>query len=358
MRLENGALRLSASDLMRFTGCPQATAFDVDYAHGRGPPPGSGDAESTIVQKKGHEHEARVLQEMRASGVRIAELPVGGDIATQAADLREVLRDGPDIVYQAPLSGSFEGAHLWGGRSDFLHKVDRPSDLGSFSYEVSDTKLKREVVPAHVLQLTVYSDLLTEVQGVAPTQARVVLGTGKTESLRLDDYGAYARRLRGRFEAFVEDPWPTRATPCAECAICRWAARCEDDWRAADSLFGVANITRSQVMKLEAAGITTLAQLSAHEGRIPGFANPSLEKVVRQARLQHARKTGEPHFELCELQASRGFALLPKPDPDDIFYDIEGDPHHPDGGLEYLHGLRHRGAFTRLCCAKPVGFLL
>ena len=36
--------------------------------------------------------------------------------------------------------------------------------------------------------------------------------------------------------------------------------------------------------------------------------------------------------------AGKGFDLLPAPDPGDIFYDIEGDP-HVEGGLEYLHGL-------------------
>ncbi|TIL79436.1 MAG: TM0106 family RecB-like putative nuclease, partial [Mesorhizobium sp.] len=41
---------------------------------------------------------------------------------------------------------------------------------------------------------------------------------------------------------------------------------------------------------------------------------------------------------------SRGLALLPKPDPGDLFYDIEGDPFY-EGGLEYLHGiwLDHEG---------------
>lgn len=35
----------------------------------------------------------------------------------------------------------------------------RPSDLGAFSYEVADTKLKRSVHPKHVLQLVLYSEL-------------------------------------------------------------------------------------------------------------------------------------------------------------------------------------------------------
>lgn len=31
----------------------------------------------------------------------------------------------------------------WGGRADFLVRVDQPSDLGSWSYEVVETKLAR-----------------------------------------------------------------------------------------------------------------------------------------------------------------------------------------------------------------------
>ncbi len=46
------------------------------------------------------------------------------------------MRDGADIMYQAALADD-----TWAGRADFLRKVDSPSDLGSWSYEVIDTKL-------------------------------------------------------------------------------------------------------------------------------------------------------------------------------------------------------------------------
>src|SRR3546814_13629550 len=62
------------------------------------------------------------------------------------------------------------------------------------------------------------------------------------------------------------------------------------------------------------------------------------EKLVGQAILQHARKTGEPAFELRPAQPGKGFELLPRPQAGDLFYDIEGDPHY-EGGLEYLHGV-------------------
>ena len=45
---------------------------------------------------------------------------------------------------------SFQGAFFappWGGWSDFLIRVEKPSALGAFSYEVVDTKLKRKPDP-------------------------------------------------------------------------------------------------------------------------------------------------------------------------------------------------------------------
>ncbi|MEP2436381.1 MAG: hypothetical protein ABJH93_05720 [Roseibium sp.] len=93
----------------------------------------------------------------------------------------------------------FQGAFLsdsWGGWSDFLMRVERPSALGEFSYEVADTKLKRQPHPKHVLQLVLYSDLLTEIQGAIPEFAHVELGTGERATLRLADYAHYARAAR------------------------------------------------------------------------------------------------------------------------------------------------------------------
>ncbi len=241
----------------------------------------------------------------------------------------------------------FQGAFLsdnWGGWSDFLERVERPSALGDFSYEVTDTKLKRRPHPKHVLQLVLYSDLLAEIQSVMPEHAHIELGDGTRATLRLADYAHYARAARARLEAFVADPEPTRPMPCADCALCRWGDHCADVWLAEDSLFNVANITKGQVKRLEAAGITTLAELATHDGSVRGMASGTLDKLRLQARLQHARKTGAPTFELRPAQPGKGFDLLPEPQAGDIFYDIEGDPHF-DGGLEYLHGIWFDGQF-------------
>src|SRR3546814_36796 len=248
-------------------------------------------------------------------------------------ETRAALAQGSQIIFQ----GAFL-AERWGGWSDFLERVERPSLLGPFSYEVTDTKLKRKAHPKHVLQLVLYSDLLAEIQGVMPEHAHVQLGNGTRATLRLADYAQYARGARAKLEAFVASPVPTRPIPCADCSLCRWADHCDAVFTSQDSLFQVANITRGQVKKLEASGIETMAALARHDGPVRGVASATAEKLVGQARLQHARKTGEPAFELRPAQPGKGFDLLPRPQAGDLFYDIEGDPHY-EGGLEYLHGV-------------------
>ncbi|MBV1869241.1 MAG: TM0106 family RecB-like putative nuclease [Marinosulfonomonas sp.] len=338
MRDLEGRIFLSASDLMRFMGCAHATTLDLAHMRGTGPKPKGDSEDAALLQKQGDAHEAAHLARLKDAGYGVLEIEQG-KLAKNAEETKAALAACPDVVFQgAFLSGN------WGGWSDFLERVETPSALGSFSYEVADTKLKRSHHPKHVLQLVLYSDLLTEIQGVAPEFAHVELGDGTRVTLRLADYSAYARMARERLEAFVADPQPTRPMPCADCSLCRWADHCEAVWQAEDSLFNVANISRRQVKKLEAAGIETLEALSKLDHPIRGMAENTRARLVTQARLQHARKTGEPDYELRSPQPGKGFDLLPEPQPGDLFYDIEGDPHY-EGGLEYLHGIWFDGQF-------------
>lgn len=340
MRRDGQALRLSASDLMRFMGCAHATRLDLAFLNGEALKPAADSAESELLQKHGIAHETAHLERLKAAGKRIVTIDAASlsfDDAVEAT--KKALAEGPDIVFQGALQGG-----MWGGYADFLERVERPSTLGPFSYEVIDTKLKRRPHPKHVLQLALYSELLAEIQGVPPESAHVELGTGERATFRLTDYVHYARGAQARLEAFVVNPAPTRPIPCADCGLCRWASHCAGVWEAEDSLFNVANISRGQVKKLEAAGITTMAALAGLAHPIRGVAENTRLRLISQARLQHARKTGAPAFELRSPELGKGFDLLPEPRPGDIFYDIEGDPHY-EGGLEYLHGIWCGGQF-------------
>lgn len=226
MRDLDGCIFLSATDLMRFMGCAHATTLDLANMRGTGPQPGENTEDAALLQKQGDAHEAAHLAHLKEAGRTVIEIE-RGKLGENAEATRAALTAGPDVVFQgAFLSGN------WGGWSDFLERVETPSALGPFSYEVADTKLKRRADPKHVLQLVLYSDLLTEIQGAAPKFAHVELGDGTRATLRLADYSAYARMARQRLEAFVADPPLTRPMPCADCGLCRWADHCEGVWQA------------------------------------------------------------------------------------------------------------------------------
>ncbi|WP_153039488.1 TM0106 family RecB-like putative nuclease, partial [Sphingobium yanoikuyae] len=338
MRLIGEHLRLSASDLMRFKGCRHATALDLRLIEEGDLKPGKDGAEALLLQKQGDEHELAFLETLKADGRTIVEIPKDGIPLEESVRLTlEAMKIGPDVIFQGALLGG-----AWGGYSDFLERVERPSNLGAWSYEVVDTKLKRKPDPKHVLQLCLYSDLIAEVQGIAPEAAHLQLGDGSRFTVRLSEVSAYARHARRMLETFLAERPETRPEPVSACTLCRWSDHCGEQWEAEDSLSLVAGISRSQRQKLEAVGVTTMAGLAARNDRVPKMATETQRKLVSQARLQSARRAGgPPSFELRDAQPGKGFGLLPAPDEGDVFYDIEGDPYFP-GGLEYLRGVWYR----------------
>lgn len=345
MLTENGQIRLSASDLMRFMSCAHASFLDRERLHGRGPEPAEDSEDAALLQRHGDAHEAAHLETLR-DAVDVAEIDTDQPLEQAVQATLAALHRGPEVVFQGALEGG-----AWGGWSDFLERVETPSDLGAFSYEVADTKLKRKPSPSHLLQLVLYSDLLTPLQGRAPEHAHVLLGDGTRASFRLNEYADYARLARKRLETFVESPWPTRPVPCAACDLCRWREHCAKVWESEDSLFRVAGISRSQVAKLEAAGITTMAALADHDEPVPRLAEPTFERLRIQARLQSDRPAKGPHHALRDAVDGKGFDLLPEPAEGDLFYDIEGDPFYAEAGtegLEYLHGVWDGADFTAI----------
>ena len=324
-----------------------ATRFDLACLQGEGPVPVGDSEEAALLQKHGERHENAYLRQLEAKGQQVVRIETKGvSFAASVNATRDALGAGLDIIFQGALAGG-----MWGGYADFLERVPIPSELGAFSYEVVDTKLKRKPAPSHLLQLLLYSDLLVDIQGRAPEFAHVQLGTGERASFRLVEYADYSRLLRDRLERFVDNPSGTRPVPCSLCPLCRWREECAAEWRETDSLYLTAGITKSQVVKLEKAGIGTMGSLAEHSGRVIGLADSTADKLRTQARLQTARKIGDPVYELRPPVPGKGFDLLPCPDPGDLFYDIEGDPFYAETGsegLEYLQGVWDGRVFTAL----------
>ena len=329
----------SASDVVNFLECEHICYLDrIDLVTPL--QRATDDDQTRLVQEKGYAHEAAYAARLADESDSFIDIAKGrGSLDARVAATREAMQRGIAVIFQAAFrDGSFVG------HADFLRRVERPSALGTFSYEVVDTKLARSVKAKFLVQLAFYSALVGKVQGTEPRLMHVVLGHKQERSFRYADYSRYFLTVRddylSRAMSRASPPYPHL---CEKCSQCKWRDHCENRRVADDHLSQVANISRLQIKKLEDAGIAMMASLAqaALDQRIPKLAPETFGKLRHQAALQFkARQTGERHLELLptDAEAMRGFARLAAPDPGDMFFDMEGDPLE-EGGLEYLFGL-------------------
>lgn len=337
--------RLSPTFFAAFIGCPVSAAWTLEQRSGlRRLPEAGRDEHAELIQRKGIEHETRCLGALSARyGAPVTVLP-GAHEQRMAATLA-AMEAGVPLIAQAALADG-----TWIGYADFLLRVELPGPRWAWSYEPWDAKLARSARPEHVMQIALYGDLLGSVQGRVADHGALMLGTGNpdqpyaVERFRLDDLRYYVRRAAGRLEVFAND-LPAALVPesCGYCGKCGWSPACEMHWEEIDHLCRVSDITRRQRERLAAAGIRTSALLGALSNvRVGGIGDETLARLVQQARLQReAETTGRGSYEVLPSEPGFGFDRLPAPDPDDLFFDFEGDPMHP-GGLEYLCGVLWR----------------
>ncbi|MBZ0114475.1 MAG: TM0106 family RecB-like putative nuclease [Thermoanaerobaculia bacterium] len=341
MRIANGQVRLSASDISNHLGCRHLTTLNHQLALNRLEKPAYRPA-TEVLQHRGMEHEKAYLEHLRKEGREILELPeAGSDPANRQATL-EAMKRGVDVIAQA----TFFTAE-WFGRADVLLRVNHPSALGPWSYEVADTKLSQTTKAGTILQLCLYSELLGEAQDLLPREMHVVVPRRdfEPESYRVKDYLAYYRLVRGRLSQAVEqdpDSATTYPTPTAHCDICQWWKNCTDRRRADDHLCLVAGLGRDHETQLKDWDIPTLTALANADStfdRPKRGSQSTYEKLHHQARLQlESRGLAVPLYELLAMEPERGFCRLPEPSPGDIFLDLEGDAFVEPQGLEYVIG--------------------
>jgi len=358
MQTIDGKPVFSATDLVGYLACEHLTELEraaLDHLVER---PIRVDPELDVLRKRGFQHEARYLADLAAEGQTVAKVDpdayadeTPGERLRMAAQATvAAMASGADVIYQATF---FDGR--WRGHADFLLKVDtKPSRFGPYHYEVADTKLARHVKASALLQICTYVDMLTRIQEVRPELMHVALGGSAraVEHFRVDDFMAYYRSARDRFEAAVSseaDPpaYPSRRTypdPVEHCDVCRWSELCTVRRRADDHLSLVAGISARQRRALTGRGVTTLEALGEAEislvPPVQGTSPVALARVQDQARIQLlGRRSGRPEYELLSVEPERGLATLPAPAAGDLFFDMEGDPYAFDDGLDYLFGV-------------------
>ena len=142
------------------------------------------------------------------------------------------------------------------------------------------------------------------------------------------------------------DAPPSRTTypsPVEHCDICRWWKECDTRRHADDHLCLVAGLRPLHIVELQRQGISTLEQYAREPAPVRQKPSRGSEEAFTRAHGQaiiqlKGREQGKVLHEALPLEDARGLAILPAPDPGDMYFDIESDPFAGDDGLEYLLG--------------------
>lgn len=336
---------LTPSKVTAWLECPHYLTLTSRVAAGLldKPSPARGSF-ARLLADKGLLHERQCLAQYHAAGKAVCEVPDrhdGESFADWVSRIGNPLAGEFEVVYQMPFMHN--GIR---GIADFVERVIEPD--GTITFEPVDAKLTRtEAKPGHVLQLCFYAEAIAALTGSPPKHVHIWLGSDERQSLRINDFQPYWRRLREQLiEALAASPTAeTESRRCSHCQFCEFAPHCEAQWRAADSLVYVAGINQREIDTLTAADVPTLTALA--EGSHPsGDLRPERwARLVRQAALQVEAKLQEvPPFEVVAATDDpvwgHGFEELPTPDDGDVFLDFEGHPFwRPDAGLFFLFGL-------------------
>jgi uncharacterized protein len=325
----------SASDLKAASECEFAFLRKLDAKLGRiAAVEDEPDPMYERTSKLGDAHEHRRLALYKQQFERVVEFADRPDLTeqglTEAADAtRRALLNDNDVVFQGTF---FDGRMV--GFADFLVAN------GNGGYDVYDTKLARKAKVSALLQLAAYAEQLQQLGIEVGETVHVVLGHGVESSHRLRDILPVYQHRRARLEQLIDERLADTA-PVAwrdeRYAVCGRCATCELEVEAHRDVLLTAGLRIGQWTRLGRAGITTIDQLAASQGAVPGIGDATLDNLRAQARVQ---LLGGLSYEVVN---ARALAALPPSDAGDLFFDFEGDPlwgvEGSDWGLDYLFGL-------------------
>ena len=335
MRKSNNQIIFSASDLSNHIHCKHLTNLNHDVLQGLKKKPVSSNKVLDVLRERGVDFENSFLVELETKGLSIVK--IDPEEANPKQKTIDAMHEGVDYIYQARLSND-----NWQGWADFLIKVATPSSLGNWSYEVIDTKLSTQTRAGTILQISLYSEIIEEIQGLLPEYMHV--RTPESElSYRVNDYISYLRLIKKRLDNAIITTIDTYPEPCSHCDICNWWQHCNGIRREDDHLSFIAGMGTSQIKEVKQQGITTLQTMSEMPLPIPfkptKGSKETFAKLREQARVQNESRTAQkPIYEVLELIENTGFYNLPEPSDGDIYLDFEGDPLVEPSGLEYLFG--------------------
>ncbi|GAA4146186.1 TM0106 family RecB-like putative nuclease [Leifsonia shinshuensis] len=341
MFLLDGVIVTSASDLTEASKCEFAFLRTLDVKLGRLEKTDEVEDPMYVRSSRlGDEQEHHILERYRerfGDGVAEIERPetlTAESLAEAVRRTADAFARGSEVVFQATF---FDGSFV--GFADFIVR------LPDGRYRVQDSKLARSARVTALLQLAAYAEQLRRTGVDVDGTVELLLGDGSISEHRLSDIEPVYRKRRARLldiiAEHVADPGPVawgdpRFTVCGRCGTC------DAEVTAARDVLLVAGMRVTQRERLAAAGITTIDALAASTGPVEGIPDGTLSGLREQAALQLQAVEGAPPP--VRVFNAPVLAVLPEPDPGDIFFDFEGDPLYTEGAgerwnLDYLFGL-------------------
>ncbi len=340
MKRTGDSLEFSATDLVGYLNCRHLPELERAAAEGSLRRPVVRTPFLDALRERGLLHERNYVERLANAGEEVVAIAADEAIP----ETLEAMKRGAGAIVQGAIR-----RNGWVGRPDVLKRVDAPSALGPWSYEAVDAKLARDTKAAAVLQLCLYSDLLAQVQDVAPECMHIVSPWSEPRRYRVAEYAAYFRMAKRGFLEAMAKREKTYPDPVEHCGVCRWLKSCDSRRRKDDHLCFVAGISKLQMNELGQRGIATMKQLASVSLPLDSKPGSADIRIREQARLQvEARETGEARFELLPVESGFGLAVLPEPSAGDVFLDLEGDPFVGERGLEYLFGYLFAGERGKL----------
>ena len=231
------------------------------------------------------------------------------------------MKNGYELVY-----GGWLASGNWRGELDFL-EINKTvkSNFGDWSYEIIDTKNTSKVKKDHIYQISLYSFLLKEAQGILPKNFYILLKDKKKKSLGIGEVYDIFLEQKLSFENFVKnDLNRKKLEKVSYCSFRDLQEFCEKEWINKKHLNQVLGNNKNNIKRLNEAGIKNFSELSKLDPKkkIEGLKDETKIKLINQAKLQiNAHTEGVIKFKFIEenFALNKGFNLLPEPAPGDLF---------------------------------------
>ena len=295
--------------------------------------------------KKGLFHEVEYFKQLSQKYKKIKDIKSlkNLSIKEKIEETKDALKNGYELIYGGWLESEVGN---WFGELDFL-EINKTvkSDLGNWSYEITDTKYTSKVKGEHIYQGCLYSLLLHEIQGIHSNHFYIVLKDKTKESINLNEVYESFLSHKDSFENFIKDELNRKIIEkIIHCSSSDLQEFCEGKWIKRKNLNQVLGSNKNNIKKLNDASVYNYVELSKLDSKkkIEGLKDETKIKLIDQAKLQiESEVKGYPIFKIKEENKflKKGFNLLPEPSCD-LFFDIEGVQDYVfSGRLEYLFGI-------------------